>query len=163
MIGCSSPGNPGIFLFTTASSPTLGPNQLPIQWVPGALSLGVKWPDRELTAHIHEMPRSRIRGAVPPLDYYASNVCAELKKSTRTTLPSPFLSHLLLGLQNDLFPKDFLAKTVYAFISHIRAVCLAHIIQLDLIVLITAQLGESTNYRRRHYAVFFILPPFSVS
>jgi hypothetical protein len=32
----------GIFLFTTASTPALGPTQLPIQWLPGALSLGVK-------------------------------------------------------------------------------------------------------------------------
>jgi hypothetical protein len=30
----------GIFLFTTASRTALGPTQLPIQWVPGALSLG---------------------------------------------------------------------------------------------------------------------------
>jgi hypothetical protein len=36
----------GIFLFT-ASRPALGPTHPPIQWVPGALSLGVKRPDRE--------------------------------------------------------------------------------------------------------------------
>jgi hypothetical protein len=29
-----------IFLFTTASRPVLGPTQPPIQWIPGALSLG---------------------------------------------------------------------------------------------------------------------------
>jgi hypothetical protein len=33
----------GIFLFTTASRIALGPTQPPLQWVPGALSLGVKW------------------------------------------------------------------------------------------------------------------------
>jgi hypothetical protein len=33
----------GIFLFTTASRPALRPTQPPIRWVPGALSLGVKW------------------------------------------------------------------------------------------------------------------------
>jgi hypothetical protein len=37
----------GIFLFTTASRMVLGPTQPPIQWVPGALSLGVKWPGRK--------------------------------------------------------------------------------------------------------------------
>jgi hypothetical protein len=37
----------GIFLFTIASRPALGPTQPPIQWVPGALSLGVKRPGRE--------------------------------------------------------------------------------------------------------------------
>jgi len=31
-------------LFTTTSRPALGPTQPPIQWVPGALSLGVKQP-----------------------------------------------------------------------------------------------------------------------
>jgi hypothetical protein len=34
----------GIFLFTTVSRTALGPMQPPIQWVPGALSLGVKQP-----------------------------------------------------------------------------------------------------------------------
>jgi len=37
----------GIFLFTTASRPALGPTQPPIQWVTGTLSLGVKRPGRE--------------------------------------------------------------------------------------------------------------------
>jgi hypothetical protein len=37
----------GIFLFTTESRPALGLTQPPIQWVPGALSLGVKRPRRE--------------------------------------------------------------------------------------------------------------------
>jgi hypothetical protein len=31
------------FLLATVSILTLGPTQLPIQWVPGALSPGVKW------------------------------------------------------------------------------------------------------------------------
>jgi len=37
----------GIFQFTTASRPALGPSQPPLQWVPGALSLGVKRPTHE--------------------------------------------------------------------------------------------------------------------
>jgi hypothetical protein len=36
-----------IFLFATASRPALGPTTSPIQWVLGALSLGVKQPRRE--------------------------------------------------------------------------------------------------------------------
>jgi hypothetical protein len=46
----------GIFLFTTAvSRTTLGPTQPPTQWVPGALSLGVKRPGREAD---HSLPSS---------------------------------------------------------------------------------------------------------
>jgi hypothetical protein len=37
----------GIFLFTTAFRPALVPTQPPIQWVAGALSLGVKRAGRE--------------------------------------------------------------------------------------------------------------------
>jgi hypothetical protein len=44
---CDSRQGMGIFLFTTASKQALGPTQPPIQWVPGALSLRVKWPGRE--------------------------------------------------------------------------------------------------------------------
>jgi hypothetical protein len=38
----------GIFLFITASRPALGPTQPAIQWVPGALSVGVKRQGREV-------------------------------------------------------------------------------------------------------------------
>jgi hypothetical protein len=37
----------GIFLITTTSRPALGPTQPPIQWVPEAHFLGVKWPGSE--------------------------------------------------------------------------------------------------------------------
>jgi hypothetical protein len=37
----------GIFLFTTVSTPALGPTKPPIQWIPGTLSLDVKRPGRE--------------------------------------------------------------------------------------------------------------------
>jgi hypothetical protein len=41
------PAGVGIFLLTTATRTALGPIQPPIQWVPGALSLGVKRPGRK--------------------------------------------------------------------------------------------------------------------
>jgi hypothetical protein len=47
VLGIDSRRGLGIFLFTTASRTALGPTQPPIQWVPGALSLGVKRPGRK--------------------------------------------------------------------------------------------------------------------
>jgi hypothetical protein len=47
MINVRFPVGLGIFLFDTVSRPALGPTQPPIQWVPRALSLGVKRPGRE--------------------------------------------------------------------------------------------------------------------
>jgi hypothetical protein len=45
----------GIFLFSTASRPAVGPSQPLIQWVPGVLFLGVKRPGREAD---HSRPSS---------------------------------------------------------------------------------------------------------
>jgi hypothetical protein len=42
VLGFNSQQGLGIFLFTTAFRMALGPTQLPIQWVQGALFLGVK-------------------------------------------------------------------------------------------------------------------------
>jgi hypothetical protein len=56
-----------IFFFSTASRPTLGPTQSPIQWVPGALSPGVKQWGHEAN---HSPPSSaevKKDGAIPPL------------------------------------------------------------------------------------------------
>jgi hypothetical protein len=53
VLGFDSQQGLGIFLFTTASRLTLGPTQSPIQWVPGALSLGVKWLGVKLTTQPH--------------------------------------------------------------------------------------------------------------
>jgi hypothetical protein len=47
VLGFDSRRGLGIFLFITASRMALRPTQPPIQWVPGALSLGVKRPGRE--------------------------------------------------------------------------------------------------------------------
>jgi hypothetical protein len=51
----SSPGRVKNFLFPKLSRPALKSTQPPIQWVPGALSLGVKRPGREVD---HSPPTS---------------------------------------------------------------------------------------------------------
>jgi hypothetical protein len=86
-----SPGRVKNFLFSKSSRPALRSTQPPIQWVPGALSPGVKWPRREVD---HSPPTSaevkkiwiytstpiRLHGVV--LNYL----------STGTTLPLPLYS-----------------------------------------------------------------------
>jgi hypothetical protein len=47
VLGFDSRRRLGIFLFTTAFRTVLGPSEPPIQWIPGALSLVVKRPERE--------------------------------------------------------------------------------------------------------------------
>jgi hypothetical protein len=80
------------FIFTTASRTAQGPTQPAIQWVPGALSLGVKRPGREadhlppshaeVKAYLHSRNTLSWRGA-------------QLKKeSTGTILPLPLSLHL---------------------------------------------------------------------
>jgi hypothetical protein len=46
-LGFDSQQGQEIFLFTAESRPALWPNQLLMQWVTGAISLGVKRPGRE--------------------------------------------------------------------------------------------------------------------
>jgi hypothetical protein len=58
----SSAGRGNIFLLSTSSRPILGPTLPPIQWVPMALSSGVKRPGREAGHHLQLMTMSRIRG-----------------------------------------------------------------------------------------------------
>jgi hypothetical protein len=52
----------GIFLFTTASRPALGPTQPPIQWKLGALSLDIRQQVVKPTTHFHLVLRSVMRG-----------------------------------------------------------------------------------------------------
>jgi hypothetical protein len=83
----------GIFLFTTASRPALGPTQPPIQWVPGDLSLGVKWPGRETD---HSPPPSAEVKEWVELYLHSPNKPswrgAQLKESTGIHLPLLYLS-----------------------------------------------------------------------
>jgi hypothetical protein len=49
----------GIFLFTIAYRPSLVPTQPPIQWVSGALSLGVKRWSVKLITYLQLVPKSK--------------------------------------------------------------------------------------------------------
>jgi hypothetical protein len=68
--------------FTTASSTALAPTQPPIQWVQGALSLGVKRPGREAD---HSPPSSTEVKECVELYFYSPNTPswrgAQLKKA----------------------------------------------------------------------------------
>jgi hypothetical protein len=59
-----------ISVFKTAFRTALGPTQPPIQWVPGALSLGVKQPGREAD---HSPPSSAEDKECVELYVYSSN------------------------------------------------------------------------------------------
>jgi hypothetical protein len=54
------PAGEEIFLYSTASRPAVGPTQPHIQWVPGALSPGVKQREVTLTTYFHLVPRLRV-------------------------------------------------------------------------------------------------------
>jgi hypothetical protein len=52
------------FILATTYRPAVECTQPYLQWVPGALHLGVKWQMRE--NHLHLVPRLRMRGPVSP-------------------------------------------------------------------------------------------------
>jgi hypothetical protein len=56
----SIPDGDGIFPVTSASRPALGPTQPPIQFVPGALSPGVKR-GRSVTLTTHPLPVPKLK------------------------------------------------------------------------------------------------------
>jgi hypothetical protein len=58
-----------IFLFCAVYTPTLGPNQPPVQWGTGALSPGVKRPERETDYSSPSSAEIKSGGAVPPLSH----------------------------------------------------------------------------------------------
>jgi hypothetical protein len=69
----SSPGKGKTCLFSTSSRPVLGPTQPPIQWVPGALSQGVKRPGREAdhSPTSAEVKKTWVYTSTPPYAFIA--------------------------------------------------------------------------------------------
>jgi hypothetical protein len=69
-------------------------------------------------------------------------------------------THLRFGLPSGLFHSGFPTNNLYAFLySTIRATCLAHLILLDLLILII--LGE--EYKSRSSLCSFLHPPVTSS
>jgi hypothetical protein len=77
----------GICLFTTVSRPALEPTQPPIQWIPRALSLGVKQPGCET----NYLPPSSAEVKIAWSYTSTLPVCLHEVKGTGTTLPLPLL------------------------------------------------------------------------
>jgi hypothetical protein len=67
-----NPDRGKIFLSFTASSPALGPTQPPIQWISGAISLGIKRPDREAEHSPPISAEDKNGGVILPLPHVAS-------------------------------------------------------------------------------------------
>jgi hypothetical protein len=61
-----------MFLFSAVCRPTLWPIQSPIQWVMGALSLGVKWPGREADHFLLSSAEVKNGGAILLLPHTSS-------------------------------------------------------------------------------------------
>jgi len=63
-------GKAFFFIFPRTSISALGPTHLIVEWVPVALSLGVKRPGREVN-HFIVVPRLRMKGAILLFSLYA--------------------------------------------------------------------------------------------
>jgi hypothetical protein len=78
-----SPGRVKYFLFSTSSRPALGPTQLPVQWVPWALSTGVKRLGRE-TDHSPpasaEVKKMWICTFIPPYAFMAQCLISQAQR-----------------------------------------------------------------------------------
>jgi hypothetical protein len=101
----------GIFLFATVSRMALGPTLPPIQWVPGDLSLGVKWPGHEAD---HSPPSSAKVKECVELYLHSPNTPswrdAQLKKWHRDNFTFTFI-------------KNNYVSTRHCYICHSFSLC----------------------------------------
>jgi hypothetical protein len=87
----------GIFLCSTASRTAPGPTQPPIQWVPAALSLGVKRSGREADHSPPYSSKVKTEWSYTSTTQYAFMAWCSVKKKHRDnfTLPLEVLFHLI--------------------------------------------------------------------
>jgi hypothetical protein len=93
VLGFDSRRGLGIFLFTTVSRTALRPTHPPVQWEPGALSLGVRLPGLEADPSPPSSAEVKVCGAIPPLPQYIFMVWCYVKHRETLLLPLP---HILM-------------------------------------------------------------------
>jgi hypothetical protein len=112
VLGIDSRRGLGICLFTTKSRTALGPTQPPIQWAPGALSVGVKRPGREAdhsspsSAEVKEWMELYLHSPTPSLRF------VQFKKKLRDNFTFTFTLSLSLSYLPGYSP--FLRKSYYS-------------------------------------------------
>jgi len=86
----------------------LGSIQPPIQWVPGSLSLGVKWPGLEADNSPPYSAKVKNGGAIPRLPQYALMVWCSVKAQEQICLYIYIIYFSLLISHLDLFKGFFI-------------------------------------------------------
>jgi hypothetical protein len=84
----------GIFLFTIASKPALGPTQPPIQWVPGDLSQGVKRLGREADHTSPSIAEVKNAWSYTSTPLYTSMAWCSVKRKHRDKFTLPYHNYV---------------------------------------------------------------------
>jgi hypothetical protein len=105
-----NPGGGWEFFSDTASRPALEPNQPPIQWVPGALSLGVKQPRQEADHSLPSNAEVKECKAIPPLPQHAFMAWCSVK-----ALEQLYLLHISRNSREllTLIGRQYLTQSYY--------------------------------------------------
>jgi hypothetical protein len=74
----------------------------------------------------------RTHNSPPPIPVLSQSNPIHTPQANLPKIHSDPIFHLCLGLPNGFFPLGFPTKTLYTFLSRMRATCPAHLIRLDL-------------------------------